>query len=72
MIDRAAQMKHLAIFPDVDLIDVLPPMPMAMNPIYPLPADVRGEHRSEPVSPVPHRLVTKVDAKLEEQVLDVP
>ena len=37
----------------------------------PLP-DLRGEHRTEPVPPEPHRLVTDVDAALEQQILDLP
>jgi len=37
----------------------------------PLAADRAGEHRAEPVPPVPHRLMTEVDVTLEQQVFDV-
>lgn len=36
-----------------------------------LPADLGGKHRTEPVPPEPHRLVTDVDAAREQQALDV-
>jgi hypothetical protein len=35
-------------------------------------ADRRGEYRTEPVPPEPHRLVTDIDPPLEQQVLDLP
>jgi hypothetical protein len=34
--------------------------------------DLVGEHRTETVPPEPHRLVTNVDATLNEQVFDLP
>ena len=39
--------------------------------LYPLPTEFCGEYRPEPVPPEPHRLVSAIDATLEEQVLDV-
>ena len=39
--------------------------------LHPLPSDLAGEHRTEPVPPKPHRLVADVDAALEQQILDV-
>src|SRR5437870_4500028 len=48
------------------------PMPEPAHPAYALPSDVTGEHRSEPVPPVPDRLMADVDPALEQQVLDVP
>jgi hypothetical protein len=45
---------------------------MAAHVLDPLPADLAGEHRAEPVPPQPHRLMADVDAALEQQVLDVP
>jgi len=38
----------------------------------PLPADVVRKRWTEPVPPEAHRLITDVDATLEEQVLHVP
>ena len=35
------------------------------------PADLRGEHRAEPVPPEPYRLVADIDTALEQQVLDL-
>jgi hypothetical protein len=42
-------------------------LPM-MNP--PL-SDLRGEYRTEPVPPEPHRLMTDVDAALMQKILDL-
>jgi hypothetical protein len=42
------------------------------HPTYPLPPDLAGELRPEPVPPHPHGLVADVDAALEQQVLYVP
>jgi hypothetical protein len=33
----------------------------------PLP-DLRGEHRSEPIPPEPHRLMANIDTTLEQQI----
>ena len=54
------------------LIEVPAPMTKPAHPVHPLPANVGGEHRSEPVPPEPHRLVADVDTALRQQVLDVP
>ncbi len=35
-------------------------------------SDLTGEHRSEPMSPEPHRLVADVDATLMQQIFDIP
>ena len=40
-----------------------------MNASFP---DLRGEHRTEPVPPVPNRLVADIDATLEQEILDLP
>jgi hypothetical protein len=42
-----------------------------LHPIDPLAPNVRREHRPEPIPPEPHRLVTGIDAALEQQVLNV-
>ena len=39
-----------------------------LNPAFP---DLRGEHRTEPVPPEPHRLVTDIDAAFVQQIFDL-
>lgn len=39
--------------------------------LYPSTADFDREHRAEPVSPEPHRLVADIGARLEQQIRDV-
>ena len=48
------------------------PLAEAAHAADPLAANVGREHRTEPVPPVPHRLVANVDVALEQQVFDVP
>jgi hypothetical protein len=55
----------------VHLIEVPPPVAEASHPADPLPANLAGENRSEPVPPHRTRLVTYVNAALEQQILDV-
>jgi len=40
-----------------------------MNASFP---DLRGEHRTEAVPPVPDRLVADIDATFEQQIFDLP
>jgi hypothetical protein len=47
------------------------PLPKSAHPADPLPANVGGKHRTEPSPPEPHRLMTDVDAALEQQVLNI-
>src|SRR5918994_7774671 len=35
-------------------------------------AELRGEHRTEPVPPEPHRFVADIDPAFEQQILDLP
>jgi len=35
-------------------------------------ADPRGEHRTEPVPPEPHRFMTDIDPAFEQQILHMP
>ena len=57
---------------DEHLIKVPFPMPETPHAVHSLPTNVGSKHRTEAVPPEPHRLVTQVNAALEEQVLDVP
>jgi hypothetical protein len=47
-------------------------MAIAAHMVDPLAADLAGEERAKSVPPQPHRLMGKVEAALEEQVLHVP
>jgi hypothetical protein len=66
------QIDHLAIQLHVHLVEMPAPVTQAPHVRHPLPPDVAGKHRAEPVPPHPHGLVADVDAALEQQVLDVP
>src|SRR5215217_6881088 len=72
MIDGTPQVAHLAIHLHVHLVEMPPPLAEAAHAAHPLPTDVACEQRAEPVPPVPHRLMTDVDATLCKQVFDVP
>jgi hypothetical protein len=48
------------------------PVGVGAHALDALPADLRREHRPEPVPPIADRLVAHVDAALREQVFDVP
>jgi hypothetical protein len=63
---------HFTIELNVHLIEVLPPMPKAAHPVHSLAANTSGEHRSEPVTPQPNRLMADVDAPLKQEVVHVP
>ena len=72
MIDRAPQVMHLAVDLHIDLIEMPPPVADPAHRIHPLPSNIACKHRPEPVPPEPHSLMTKVDAALKQQVLDIP
>jgi hypothetical protein len=72
VIHRPPQVAHLAVDLHVDLVEMPSPVSMSPHPTHPLPADLGGEHRTEPVPPQPHGLMANVDAALEQQILDVP
>jgi len=57
---------------DVHLVKVPSPVAEVLHAADPLPADVVRKRWAEPVPPEAHRLMTDVDATLEEQVLHVP
>jgi len=71
VIDRAPQVDHLAIELHVHLVEVPAPVPEAPHAADPLAPNVRREQQTEPVPPVPHRLMADVDPALEQQVLDI-
>jgi hypothetical protein len=66
VIHRPPQVVELAIDLHVDLVQVPAPLSDLAHLRAALPADLRGEHRTEPVPPVAHRLVAEVDPALEQ------
>ncbi len=62
----------LAVDLHEELVDVPFPFGVGAELLNPLPSDLRGEHRAEPVPPIAHRLMAHVDAALMEQVFDIP
>ena len=72
MIHSPPEIVHLAVDLHVDLIEVPLPVAKAAHTADPLPTNIRGEHRAEPVPPLPDGLVTDVDPAFEQQILYVP
>lgn len=71
-IQGAPEVVLLAVDPDEHLIQMPSPERIASLPMNaPLP-DLRGEHRTEPVSPEPQSLVADVDAAFKQENLDLP
>ena len=54
------------------LVQVPIPMPVRTHRLDPLATDLSRDHRTEPASPMAHRLVAHFDAPLMQQVFDVP
>lgn len=72
MVHRTPQVMSLAVDLYEHLIKVPAPVSNAPHSADPLPADVCGKQRSEPVPPEPHRLVTNINAALEKQIFNIP
>jgi len=70
-IDRTPVVDQLAI-EHVRLIEMPVLVSKAPHAVHPLPPAVASKHRTEPVPPLPHGLVTDVDGPLEQQVFDIP
>ncbi len=70
VIDGAPKVLLLTVDPDENLVQMPAPMSELAHLLHPPPADVGGEHRSEPVPPEPHRLVTNTDPPLEQQIFN--
>src|SRR5262245_45708165 len=71
VINSPPEIVRLAIDPDKHFVQVPTPagIRLVLNPLL---ADRRGERRTEPVPPEPHRLVTDIDPTFEQQILDLP
>ena len=72
VIDSAPEIVGLAVYLHKHLIEVPTPMTKPAHRAHPLATNVGGEHRAESVPPEADRLMAKIDAALEQQVLDVP
>jgi len=71
VINGAPQVVHLAVDPDEDLVQ-MPAPARIRSMIDPALSDFRGEHRTEPVPPKPHRFVADIDPALEQQIFYLP
>ncbi len=71
MINRTPEEMRLTIDPDEYLVHVPAPLRITamMNTSFP---DLSSEFRTEPVPPIPNRLVADIDAALEEKIFDLP
>ena len=70
VIYRTPEILRLSIDPDEHLVQV--PAPLRKRPMMKASLPDRGrKHRTEPVPPVPNRLVADVDAPLEQNILDL-
>jgi len=71
VITRTPQIVRLAIDPDEHLVEVPAPSRIRSMMNASLP-DLRGKHWTEPISPVPDRLVADVTTTFEKQIFDLP
>jgi hypothetical protein len=70
VIYRTPEIMRLSINPDEHLVQV--PAPLRKRPMIKASFPSRGrKYRTETVPPVPNRLVTNVDASLEQNILDL-
>lgn len=72
MVDCAPKVVCLPVDLHEHLIDVPPPLGVALHPADPPASYVGREHGTETVPLKPHRLVTDVDSALRQEILDVP
>ena len=70
MIDSAPQIMGFAVDRHEDFVQVPAPVRIGplMNEAFPY---LRGEHRTKPVPPEPHRLMADIDATLAKSSLDL-
>ena len=71
VINGTPEIYHLAVQLYVHFIEVLFPVPEPTHPANPLPPDVAGKQRPEPIPPEAHRFVADVDAAFKKQILNV-
>ena len=63
---------HLTIDLHEDLVQVPAPLRQGPQSSRSLLPDLRGEHRTEPIPPEPHRLMADIDPSFMKQILNVP
>ena len=71
VIDGTSQIDHLVVELHVHLVKMPPPVTEALHSRFTLTANVSREHRTETISPEPHRFMAKVNRALEQQVFHV-
>lgn len=69
LIDGSPQLRYLAIQFHLYPVEMPIPVPEAAHPAYPLTKDVADEYRTEPVTPMTHRLMAFVGPAFEPQAL---
>jgi hypothetical protein len=71
VIHSAPEIVRSTVDPDEHFVQV--PSPVRLRLMMNAPVlHPRGEHRTEPVPPETHGLVTDIDATLEQQIFDLP
>jgi hypothetical protein len=72
MIDGAPRIGHLAVELDVHLVEMPTSVVEAAHPAHSLPANIIREQCPEPVPPVPHGFVAKIDPALDSSASFAP
>ncbi|CAM3247759.1 hypothetical protein SPAN111604_12980 [Sphingomonas antarctica] len=72
MIDGAPEVVGFSVNVHEHLIEVPAPQTKAAHSAHSLTTNVGGKHRPEPVPPEPVRLMSNINAALEQQILDIP
>jgi hypothetical protein len=68
VIGGSPQIMHLAVDPDVHLVEALFPVTHTAHPVYALAVNIGCKQRTNGIPPEPHRFVTNVDPVLEQEV----
>src|SRR5271157_3382332 len=71
VVDSAPEIAELSVDLHKHLVQMPPPLRIAVHVRDPLLADLGGEHRAKPVPPKPDRLMADVDPALGPEILDV-
>ncbi len=68
MIDGAPEVVHLAVNPDIHLVQLPSPMPEAAHPAHALSTNVGCEYWAIAIPPIAHCFIADIDPALEQQV----
>ena len=66
MINGTPEVMRLTVDLHEHLVDIPPPLGIALHPAHHLSLDVGSEHGVEPVPPQPNRHVANIDAPFED------